>query len=87
MSQDTDADRVIDAASTPDEAAAPSSDTDAVETLTPSGEVMDYVALTPEQKAARDRRNRAIAFGLLAFIVLIFLTTVIRLSSNYNTGG
>jgi len=48
---------------------------------------MDFVVLTEEEKAARARRNRAIALGLLAFIGLIFVTTVLRLSYNYNHGG
>lgn len=47
----------------------------------------DWVKLTPEQEAARKRRNVAIAFGLVAFIGLIFVTTVVRLTSNYNAGG
>ena len=47
----------------------------------------EYVVLTEEQIAARNRRNRAIALGLLAFIGLIFVTTVLRLSYNYNHGG
>ena len=47
----------------------------------------DWVKLTPEQEAARQRRNRAIALGLVAFIALIFVTTMVRLTSNYNMGG
>ena len=44
----------------------------------------DWVKLTKAEEAARKRRNLAIALGLIAFIGLIFLTTVIRMSSNYN---
>lgn len=51
------------------------------------GEPIETVKLTPEEEKARKRRNRAIALGLLAFIALIFLTTVLRLTHNYNTGG
>ncbi|XBQ16330.1 MAG: hypothetical protein ABL308_00280 [Oceanicaulis sp.] len=51
------------------------------------GEPIETVELTAEEKAARKRRNLAIALGLVAFIVLIFLTTVLRLTHNYNTGG
>lgn len=38
--------------------------------------------LTPEQLSARKRRNLAIALGLVAFMVLIFVTTVLRLHAN-----
>lgn len=52
----------------------------------PEGET-DFVVLTEEQKAARTRRNRAIALGLFVFVGLIFVTTMVRLASNYNAGG
>ncbi|WP_122467303.1 hypothetical protein [Brevundimonas lutea] len=38
--------------------------------------------LTDEQMAARKRRNLAIALGLVAFMVLIFVTTVLNLRRN-----
>jgi len=38
--------------------------------------------LTPDQLAARKRRNVAIALGLVAFMVLMFVTTVLRLQAN-----
>ena len=38
--------------------------------------------LTPEQLKARNRRSLWIALGLVAFIVLIFLTTFLRMQSN-----
>lgn len=38
--------------------------------------------LTPDQLAARKRRNLAIALGLVAFMVLIFIITVRQLQSN-----
>ncbi|WP_199200567.1 hypothetical protein [Alkalicaulis satelles] len=46
----------------------------------------DTVRLTPEEEAARKRRNLAIALGLGAFIVLIFLVTMVRLTTSWNTG-
>ena len=47
----------------------------------------ETVVLTEEQKAARKRRNRAIALGLFVFVGLIFVTTMVRLAGNYNAGG
>lgn len=47
----------------------------------------ETVVLTDEQKAARKNRNRAIALGLFAFVGLIFVTTMVRLATNYNSGG
>ena len=38
--------------------------------------------LSPDELRARKRRNLFIALGLLAFIVLVFLTTVLRLHRN-----
>lgn len=38
--------------------------------------------LTPEELKARTRRNRAIALGLVAFMVLVFITTMLRLQAN-----
>jgi hypothetical protein len=38
--------------------------------------------LTPEQLAARKRRNFALAGALVAFIVLVFATTVLKLQGN-----
>ncbi len=40
------------------------------------------VYLTPEQLAARSKRNLWIALGLVAFIVLIFSTTFLRMQQN-----
>jgi hypothetical protein len=50
-------------------------------------ETRDTVRLTPEQEAARKQRNLAIAGGLVAFIVLIFLVTVLRLAQNIAAGS
>lgn len=38
--------------------------------------------LTPEQLSSRNRRNLAIAGALVAFIVLVFATTLLRMKSN-----
>lgn len=38
--------------------------------------------LTPEQLKARKRRNLAIAAGLVLFMVLVFVTTLLRLQGN-----
>ena len=38
--------------------------------------------LTPEELAARKRRNLALAGALVAFIVLVFATTVLRMKNN-----
>jgi len=42
----------------------------------------EHVALTPEQEKARKKRNVYIALGLVAFMVAVFLVTVVRLSQN-----
>jgi hypothetical protein len=46
----------------------------------------DQVALTPEQIAARKKRNVYIALSLVAFMVAVFLITVVRLSQNIEAG-
>ncbi len=38
--------------------------------------------LTPEELRARKRRNVWIALGLVGFIALVFLTTILRLQQN-----
>ncbi|MFN4288699.1 MAG: hypothetical protein ACK4E3_09425 [Brevundimonas sp.] len=38
--------------------------------------------LTPEELKARKRRNVALALALVAFIVIVFAVTVLRLSAN-----
>lgn len=38
--------------------------------------------LTPEELKARKRRNLAIALGLVAFMVLVFITTILKLHGN-----
>lgn len=35
--------------------------------------------LTPEELKARKRRNKAIALGLVVFMVLVFITTILKL--------
>ena len=43
------------------------------------------VTLTPEELAARKRRNVWIAMGLVAFMVLVFATTFLRMQRNFDT--
>lgn len=38
--------------------------------------------LTPDELRARKRRNLFIALGLVAFMVLVFSTTILRLQQN-----
>ncbi len=38
--------------------------------------------LTPEELAARKRRNLALAGALVVFMILIFATTVLRMTQN-----
>ena len=38
--------------------------------------------LTPEELSARKRRNLALAGALVAFIVLVFATTVLKMKGN-----
>ncbi|MNK52380.1 hypothetical protein D3C87_713120 [compost metagenome] len=42
----------------------------------------DFIKLTDEQVRARKRRNVAIALGLVGFIVLVFVVTVVNLQRN-----
>ena len=51
-----------------------------------SDEFIETVKLSPAEETARKRRNLMIALGLFAFIALVFVTTVVRMSSNYNAG-
>jgi hypothetical protein len=41
--------------------------------------------LTPEELAARKKRNLAIAGALVAFMVLVFAVTVLNLKRNLDT--
>ncbi len=47
-----------------------------------SGEPRDTVKLTPEQEKARKVRNIMIAAGLLAFVALVYVVTIVRLGEN-----
>ena len=38
--------------------------------------------LTPEELAARKRRNSALAWALVAFMALVFTTTFLRMQHN-----
>ena len=42
----------------------------------------NFIKLTDEQVRARKRRNVAIALGLVGFIVLVFIVTVVNLQRN-----
>lgn len=42
----------------------------------------DVVILTPEQQAARKRRNMIIAFAVLAFVLLVFAITIAQMTSH-----
>ena len=46
---------------------------------------MSETGLSPEEKKQRGQRNLAIALGLTAFIVVVFLVTILKISGN--TGG
>ena len=41
---------------------------------------------TPEARKARGKRNLAIAGGLIAFIVIVYLTTILKMSGNAGVG-
>ncbi len=43
--------------------------------------------LTDEQLTARNRRNRAIAGGLVVFMVLVFIATVLNLRRNIDNAA
>ena len=51
----------------------------------PGTEVQTGIRLTTQQLRARRARSVAIALALGAFVVLIFLVTLVRLSSNVQT--
>jgi hypothetical protein len=43
--------------------------------------------LTPEELAARKKRNTALASALVAFIVLLFAVTILKLQGNRDDAG
>lgn len=43
---------------------------------------IEYSALTPEEQKQQKRRNLAIALSLAAFIVIVFLVTILRLGGS-----
>lgn len=45
-------------------------------------DTFEVVALTPEQLAARKKRNLWLALALVGFVVLVGATTAIRISEN-----
>ena len=44
------------------------------------------VALTPEELKQRKRRNMAIALSLGAFVVIVFVVTIVKLTANAPQG-
>ena len=52
-----------------------------------NGEKLEFVPMSPEEKAARNKRNITIAWSLVGFMVLIFAVTVIRLTGNVAANG
>ena len=42
----------------------------------------EHHEVTPEEQKARKRRNMAIALGVVTFIVLVYSTTLLRLTQN-----
>ncbi|WP_339743067.1 protoheme IX farnesyltransferase [uncultured Maricaulis sp.] len=47
----------------------------------------ESVVLTPEQLAARKRRNIAIGLSLFAFCALVFVVSVVRIGHNFAQAG
>jgi hypothetical protein len=43
---------------------------------------IQLTALTPEELKQQKRRNLAIALGLTAFIVIVFLVTILRIGGS-----
>jgi hypothetical protein len=41
------------------------------------------VTLTPDEKRARNRRNLWIALAISAFVLLVFLITIAKMSANF----
>jgi len=49
--------------------------------------MFDAPDLTPEAKKKRGQRNLAIALGLIVFVVVVFLVTILKISGNIAGGG
>ncbi len=43
---------------------------------------MSEADLSPEAKKQRAQRNVAIALGLVAFVIIVFLVTILKISGN-----
>lgn len=43
--------------------------------------------LTPEEKQKRAERNVAIALGLAAFMLVVFIVTILKISGNIGQGS
>ncbi|MEM6850989.1 MAG: hypothetical protein AAF527_04650 [Pseudomonadota bacterium] len=52
-----------------------------------SAELDTPLALSDEQRARRNRRNMAVALGLVAFITLVYVITMARLGLNIASRG
>ncbi len=43
---------------------------------------MPEANLSPDEKKQRAQRNVAIALGLVAFVIIVFLVTILKISGN-----
>lgn len=57
------------------------SEFDVCEIAPPKGPI-PQLSLTPAEVRARNGRNIAIALGLVVFVILVFVVTVVRLKAN-----
>jgi uncharacterized membrane protein len=51
-------------------------------TTEPAARPVSFYALSPAEQTARRRRNVWIALGLVAFMILLFTTTLLRMNHN-----
>ena len=47
----------------------------------------DAPDLTPEAKKKRGHRNLAIALGLIGFVAIVYLVTILKISGNIGAAG
>jgi hypothetical protein len=52
------------------------------QTVQPASRRISFHNLTPAEQTARRRRNVWLAWGLVAFMVLLFTTTLLRMMHN-----
>ena len=55
--------------------------------MTPGGDLPETVVLTPEELKARSRRNVWIALSIVAFVVLVFLITMVKVEDGIVAGA